>query len=437
MIDSTHADLSINRWIAHGALPFAIDSPGTFTAAVDHLIAALGDAVELLGFGEALHGGEEILLLRNRLFQHLVAAHGFSAIAIESSFPKARLVDEYIAGCGPTSYAAIQDAGFGHAFGVLDANRELVEWMRQVNADPSTGVKLRFYGFDIPGGTIGIASPRHVLLFVLDYFAALKPATGQQHLARIEALIGDDAEWENPAGMLDPARAYGGTPAASALRVATEDLISDLRSQAPELIGRSDAARYAEALHYAAMARQLLNFHAAMARPNHAERLGVRDVLMADNLAYIMARERGRGKVLAFAHNSHLKRGMADWQIGPDLHRWWPAGAHIAQRFGSKYAVIGSAIGVSDENGIGQPEAGTLEALLTAGPGPARLIPTRHDQALPAATLAALPIRSGSAKNPTYFPLTPQSFTDFDWLAVVDRVTYNRGGLPLQTWDAG
>ena len=69
-------------------------------------------AVELLGFGEALHGGEEILILRNRLFQRLVEAHGYTTIAIESSFPQARLVNDYIAGRGPASYEAVQDAGF-------------------------------------------------------------------------------------------------------------------------------------------------------------------------------------------------------------------------------------------------------------------------------------------------------------------------------------
>ncbi len=39
-------------------------------------------------------------------------------------------------------------------------------------------------------------------------------------------------------------------------------------------------------------------------------------------------------------------------------------------------------------------------------------------------------------KNPTYFALTPQSFTDFDWLAVLDSTAYDRGGPPLQQGDA-
>jgi erythromycin esterase-like protein len=385
------------------------------------VIASLGDSVELLGFGEALHGGKDILILRNRLFQRLVETHGYSAIAIESSFPRARVVNEYVAGRGPASYEAVQDTGFSHSFGRLDANRELVEWMRRYNADPSHRVKLQFYGFDSPTEMTGSDSPGQVLHFVLDYLASLDGASGQEHRERIDRLLGQDSDWENPAAMTDPTKSIGLSPAATALRIETEELISELRVRRPELVAKSDESRYLEAAQYASVARQLLNYHAALAGKSSerlVELLGIRDALMADNLAYMVSHERGRGKVLAFAHNNHLQRGKSQWQLGTDVYTWWPAGSHLNEILG--YAVIGSAVGVSDANGIGQPEAGTLEARLTAVPGPARFIPTHKGQGLPTSEIAALPTRSGSVKNPTYFALTPQSFTDFDWLAVLD-----------------
>jgi erythromycin esterase len=434
---------TLDDWIAREAIPFSVDSPETVTAAVDQVIASVGDSVELLGFGEALHGGEDILLLRNLLFERLVAAHGYSAIAIESSFPKGPVVNEHVAGRGPASYEAVQDAGFGHGFGRLEANRELVEWMRRYNADPSHPVKLRFYGFDIPTATTGNASPRQVLQIAVDYLSSIDSASGQEHRQRIEPLLGQDFDWENPAQYADPTKSVGLSPAATALRIETEDLITELRTRQPELIAKSDASQYAEALHHASVARQLLNYHAAVARQSGiASPLGIRDALMADNLAYIVARERGRGKVLVFAHNAHLQRGKITvwptWQkaLGTDVFTWWPAGSHLDQLFGSRYAVIGSAVGVSDANGIAQPEAGTVEARLTALPGVARFIPTHRGQGLPAAEIAALPTRSGSMKNLSYTALTPQSFTDFDWLAVLNATAYNRGGPPLQQWDA-
>ena len=165
-----------------------------------------------------------------------------------------------------------------------------------------------------------------------------------------------------------------------------------------------------------------LNYHAELARKS-SERviglLGSRDALVAENMATVVSRERNRGKVLAFAHNSHLQLGKAGWQLGADALTWWPAGSHLNEMFGTRYAVIASAVGVSDADGIGRPETGTLEARLLAAPGPVRFVPTHQGQGLPAAEIAALPTRSGSKTNPTYFPLTPQSVADFDWLAAL------------------
>jgi len=429
---------TLDDWILNEVTPFSVDSSEIFNVSVDRVIASLGDSVELLGFGEALHGGEDILILRNRLFQRLVEKHGYSAIAIESSFPRAHIVDEYISGCGQESYEAVKDAGFSHGFGRLDANRELVEWMREYNTDSSHRVKLRFYGFDSPTEMTGTDSPRQVLYFVLDYLSSFDSASSQVRRERIDPFLGQDADWENPAAMMDPAKSIGLSPAATALRIETEDLISELHVRRPELVAKSNKRHYLEAFHHATVARQLLNYHAVMARTTGkpgdrlVSGLGLRDAMMADNLEYIVSCEHGRGKVLVFAHNSHLKRGKAEWQLGNDLLTWWPAGSHLNEIFGPRYAVIGSAVGISYANSIVQPEAGTLEERLTAVPGPMRLIPTHKGQGLPSSEIEALPTRSGSMKNPTYFPLTPQSFTDFDWLAVLDSTEYSRGGPQLQ-----
>jgi erythromycin esterase len=426
---------TLDDWIAHEALPFSVDRPETFNAAVDKLIASSGASVELLGLGEALHGGQDILILRNRLFQRLVEAHGYSAIAVESSFPRAQVVNEYVAGRGPESYEAVQDTGFSHGFGRLEANRELVEWMRCYNADPAHRVKLHFYGFDSPTEVTGADSPRQVLHFVLDYLASIDSKSSQKYRSHIDPLLGQDANWENPAAMMDPTQSIGLSVEATALRIETEELISELHIRRPELVAKSDPGCYLEALQFASVARQLLNYHAELARASDeriARNLGIRDAMMADNLSYIVTRERERGKVLAFAHNSHLWRGKAQLQLGPGVHMWWPVGAHLNEMFGPRYVVIGSAVGESLANGIGQPETGTLEKRLTAAPGPARFIPTHRGQGLPASEIVALPTRSGSTKNPSYFPLTAQSLTDFDWLVVLDSTAYSHGGPSLE-----
>ena len=432
--DPNTAHTNLKDLVLKEAIPFSIDSSETFSSPVDKIISSLDGAVELLGFGEALHGGEDILILRNLLFQRLVEKHGYSAIAIESSFSRVRVVNDYVAGHSRASYEEIKNTGFSHGFGSLEANRELVEWMREYNADPSHHVKLRFYGFDSPTEMMYADSPRKLLLFVLDYLTSIDSIGGKYHKDRIEPLLGNDPEWENPAAAMDPKLSVGLSQSATELRIETEDLISELMERRPELVAESDKSQYLEVVQYAMLARQLLNYHAISARDSEnrlVRLLGIRDTMMAENLLYIVSRERSRGKVLAFAHNSHLQRGKAHMQLGPHSLTWWPAGSHLKEMFGPRYVVIGSAVGVSEGNGISQPEPGTLEALLAGLPGSVSFIETHKGHGLPTSEIAALQIRSGSVKNPTYFALTSECFTDFDWLAFLRSTSYARGGPPL------
>lgn len=431
------AQTSLDAWIARDAIPFTMDSPLSIDGAVDQVVGSLGDSVELLGIGEALHGSEQILLVRNRLFQRLAQAHGYSAVVIEVTSPQARAINDYVLGARQAEDPAVQ-AWFGAGFGALDANRELVEWIRDYNADQAHSPQLHFYGFDLPLGQGGLASPSRVLDLVLGYLDSVDSACATTHRERITPLVGDPAEWERPAAMFDPAQSIGLSAPATALRIATLDLVTELRIRRPELEGSSDRLAYADALHHAELARKLLDAHAALARPgSYASMLGIRDLIMADNLEHFLALERGRGKVLVFAASGHLKRGTVEWHLPPEpgVKKWWPAGSQLTQSLGPRYAVIGMALGVSDDNAIAAPEPDTLEARLASVGGPL-FIPTHRGEAPPPAEVGDVPIRSGSSLNPTYGQLTPASFADFEWLVFLDSTTYPRGAPPLTSWNA-
>jgi erythromycin esterase-like protein len=239
--------------------------------------------------------------------------------------------------------------------------------------------------------------------------------------------------------MFDPAQSIGLTAPATELRIATLDLITELRIRRPEYAAKSEPLVYADALHHAELGRKLLDAHAALARPGaYATMLGVRDLIMADNLQHYVARERGRGKVLVFAANGHLKRGTVRWHLPPgdDVKEWWPAGSQLTEAMGARYAVIGMALGASEPNGLAPPEGGTLEAALAASGG-SMFLPTHRGKGVPAPEVERAPARSGSTLNPTYSWLTPDSFADFEWLVFLDSTAYPRGGPSLTDWDAG
>ena len=446
---------SVDEWITREAIPFAFDRD--FDSAVDRMMECLGAQVSLLGVGEALHGGEEFFVLRNRLFQRLVAAHGFSAITLETNYIAARLVDAHIRGHGPSTYEAIQDKGFSYGSGHYAGNRELVEWMRRYNSDPAHTVKLRFYG-TLASQQETTESPCQALELALDYLRSVEATSAARHRDIVEPLLGADADWEESArvihneimarlmagangqsereagapgprkesGLSPRAAEFGLSPRAAALRLATENLAFELQVRRPELVGKSDRESFEDALHNVAVARHLLVLHAALARRESLDTLvGMRDAMAAEHLVHISGREEKHGKVLVHLHNAHLRRTRTrlPW------YEFWPTGSHLEQLFGARFALIGGALGTSEANFIGVPEAGSLEARLQALQSNC-FIPARRGKGLFEG--GTPPVRTGStAPFVPYTPLSPQSVADFDMIAFLRSSTYTRGAPPL------
>jgi hypothetical protein len=150
----------------------------------------------------------------------------------------------------------------------------------------------------------------------------------------------------------------------------------------------------------------------------------MRDAMAAEQLVEIA--EQSRGKVLVHLHISHLMRTKTKlpW------YEIWPTGAHLDQMLGARFAVIAGAVGISEENFIGAPEAGTVEARLLARRTDC-FLPTSRGRALSHDELASLPIRTGSTQPfVPYSPLLPQSLAEVDAIAFLRSATHTRGAPP-------
>ncbi|OLV18255.1 erythromycin esterase family protein [Deinococcus marmoris] len=312
-------------------------------AALSAFLAALPDAPQLLlGLGEPTHGVEMFPLWRNRIFQTLVETQGFRSIAIESDIIAGLRVDAHLAS-GQGSLDEVMTGSFSHGFGRVQANRELVVWMRQFNAGRNELDRIRFYGFDPPIENMWAASPRQSLLalhtFLARYFSHLPVDR-----ATLEQLCGDDAHWTNQAAALDPSQSVGATPDAWHLRALADDLLGFLETQRPGLGAQPDLW---EAQLHARTAQGLLRYHANLAAPSPdriSQMLALRAVMMTDNLSAIAEREVERGPTLVFAHNSHLERGISQIRMDTMNADWWPAGAQLLGR-NTPYAVIAMTSG--------------------------------------------------------------------------------------------
>jgi erythromycin esterase-like protein len=283
---------------------------------------------ELLAFGEPTHFEPAFALLRNDLFARL-AAHGFRSIALE------------------TDRVAALDGGFSHGLGEVDANRQLIAWLREYNEKADE--PLAFHGFDAPTEMFSAPSPRAYLENARDYVGLD---------VDVAALTGDDERWSRSEAILDPAASPGASAEARELRVIADDLLVALHAQAPRRTADREAWERAKV--HATAGRGLLRYHAASAEPGDRDtrisRLaGMRAVLMAENLLDIRAVEARRGPTLVFAHNSHLQRSGSG------------AGAIVASLLSDRYAFVAGSLGHSEALGIGEPDPDTYEGVLQRG----------------------------------------------------------------------
>lgn len=383
--------------------------PAPVTAGIRALIA---DRPELLAVGEPTHGEPAFPHLRNTLLRALVE-DGYRSIAIESDRVAALAVDAYVRG-GDGTLDAVTAAGFSHGLGRLDANRDLVAWLREHNAAHPPGDRVAFHGFDAPLEMTAAPSPEPYLRHLHDYLTAHLGPDGFRHgRTDLGALLGADERWSDFAALMDATKSVGAGADAVTLRIVADDLLTTLHAEAPHLVAASSPQAWHRAEVHGTTALGLLRFHAVAADPIAPQQrtsrlLGIRDAQMARNLLDIRAGERHRGPTLVFAHNRHLQRHPSTWHLaGMDL-TWSSAGAIVATLLGGRYAYIAGSLGSSAALGLSTPDAGTFESAL-GGAGPSLVA---------AATLARLTDglrqRTDVTAEQGYFPLDAATLADCD-----------------------
>ncbi|MGA5473466.1 erythromycin esterase family protein [Streptomyces arboris] len=372
----------------------------------------------LLALGEPTHGEDTLLDVRNELFRHLVEQEGYRTIAIESDCLMGLGVDAYVTG-GAGTFDEVMEQGFSHGLGTSTANRELVRWAGEFNADRPASDHLHLTGFDGPLEITGAASPRQSLTALHTYLASwldadhLLPCTA----ATLDRLLGADDRWTEPAAMMDPSRSFGRSPEAAELQLLAADLVSLLDERTPHLIAAAGREAWDRARLYGRTATGLLRYHFWMAgtSPGRLTRLlGVRDRMMAENLLALAA----RGPVLAFAHNSHLQRERSSMRMGGERLEWWGAGSLVSARLGAEYGFLATALGTIRHQGVDAPPPDTVEGLLYALPGDRLLVDARR---LAAALGAPLPAPRVSPWF-GYFGLDPAHLAETDGLIFVKDV---------------
>jgi len=295
----------------------------------DRLLDQAGERSFVL-LGEASHGTREFYRMRAEITRRLIEEKGFEAVAVEADWPDALRLSRY----------ARQDSDdeLGEAFNDFERFprwmwrnhevRDFIAWLRQHNDGRPAQRQVGFHGIDVYSLHRSVAA-------VVEYLERVDPQ--QASIARQNYACFDHAD--------DPFR-YG-REAAFGISQSCEDgavaMLTELLGNADRYL-RKDGPRAADEQFYAEQnARVVINaetYYRAMFG-SRVDTWNLRDDHMTDTLEELRQHLRargGQGKVVVWAHNSHLGDARAtEMGSGRGQHN---VGQLARERFGEEETLL-------------------------------------------------------------------------------------------------
>ena len=298
----------------------------------DPLMELIGDARIVL-IGEASHGTQEFYRERARITSRLIEAKNFCAVAVEADWPDAYRVTRYIRRESDDAHAEQALRGFERFPTWMWRNtvvEAFVEWMRGWNDQLSADArKVGFYGLDLYSLFGSIAH-------VIHYLDSVDPAAAARARQRY-ACFDHFAEDSQAYGY---ASAVGMTPSCEGEVV--EQLV-DMRRRAAEYAdadGRRASDEFFAAEQNARLVRNAERYYREMFG-GRISSWNLRDTHMAETLDALvkhLVKDGKSGKVVVWAHNSHLGDARAtEVSREGELN----VGQLVRERYGSDAALVG------------------------------------------------------------------------------------------------
>jgi erythromycin esterase-like protein len=270
---------------------------------------------DLVLLGEATHGTAEFYRMRAEITLRLIAECGFDTVAIEGDWPDAWRINRYVQGEGPDDATTALD-DFERFPAWMWRNREMRDFiaaLRALNAAKPRQQRTGVYGLDL-------YSLYRSADAVIRYLGTVDPH--EVTLARERYAALDHVRDPQTYGY---AAALGARPAARAGAVRQ---LLQLRADEFEYLSR-DGTDALDAQFFAEQNAQVVVNAEAYYRGMFSSRINtwnLRDAHMANTL-FALARYRvrrgGSGKVVIWAHNSHLgdarateSRLRGEWNLG-------------------------------------------------------------------------------------------------------------------------
>lgn len=293
-------------------------------------VLALAEDKTFVLLGEATHGTRDFYRLRADISRRLIVEQGFDAVAVEGDWPDAWRVNRFVQGGGDdTADAALSDfERFPQWMWRNREVREFVDWLREHNRNLPADARVGFYGLDM-------YSLYRSADAVIQYLARVDPDEAVLARRRYAAL---DHVREPQVYGLQAASGQRTGGREGALRQ-----LHLLRAAEAEYLSKNGLATFDEqffAERNAALVVSAEAYYRAMFA-SRANTWNLRDAHMRDTLFALAGyrhRRGGSGRVIVWAHNSHVGDSRAT-----EMHerREWNLGQLVREQAGDDALLVG------------------------------------------------------------------------------------------------
>jgi erythromycin esterase-like protein len=334
-------------------------------SSLDPLIHLAGDASFVL-LGEASHGTHDFYVARAEITKRLIAEKGFQAIAVEADWPDADRVNRFVRARSNDATASDALCGFTRFPVWMWRNRDVesfVAWLRQYNdSRPKRAPQVGVYGLDL----YSLNRSRDE---VVRYLEKLDPDAARRARRRYSCFdhFGEDEQ------------AYGYAAGFGLSQSCREEVVrqlKDLQRRAFEYLhrdGRVAEDEFFSAEQNARLVRNAEEYYRGMFQ-GRVNTWNLRDRHMAETLHALSAHldsRFGRGRIVVWAHNSHLGNARA---TDRSKYGEWNLGQLVRERYVQSVLVgfttyTGTVTAASDWGGLHETKrvrpalAGSYEAL--------------------------------------------------------------------------
>jgi erythromycin esterase len=268
----------------------------------------------IVGLGEATHGTSEIYKTKHRLVKFLVTEMEYTNIVLEVEWGVGTKLNHYIqSGKGDPK----------QLFSPLFRSKEMlqmIEWMRDYNANPKKKKKIQLFGMDITSADQEVYGS--IKQYVKKYQPDLLPVVEKNY--RVLEKNTDDL------------MKYVQLPVEQRKQFIkqAQAVVQLLDQNHKQLEQKSTSLAFMQAKQNATIITQITEM---LSSNDLKDSFNPHDKFMADNVKWV--KQNIGGKTIVWAHNAHVSKGL----INPEYYGKM-TGQYLSEQFGREYVVIGTSV---------------------------------------------------------------------------------------------